>query len=123
MSTRNLWFVAGTAVLALFVACATGKPATGGSPASGGKKLIIVGINDTHGSILSAPAPKRLQKITNADVGGADWFGGYMTALRADAKEKGNEVIILDGGDLFQGTLISNQFQGKSVVDVYNQIG
>jgi 5'-nucleotidase len=32
-------------------------------------------------------------------------------------------VIVLDGGDEFQGTLISNQFKGSSVVEVYNALG
>ena len=32
-------------------------------------------------------------------------------------------MVILDGGDMFQGTLVSNTFRGKSVVEAYNQIG
>jgi 5'-nucleotidase len=31
--------------------------------------------------------------------------------------------VVLDGGDLFQGTLVSNSFKGQSVVDVYDAIG
>src|SRR6266850_1644495 len=46
-----------------------------------------------------------------------------MDAIRAEYKAKGGEVVILDAGDEFQGTLISNEFRGKSVVDVYNAVG
>ena len=46
-----------------------------------------------------------------------------MNAIRADYKAKGGEVVILDAGDEFQGTLISNEFRGKSVTDVYNAVG
>src|SRR5438270_611117 len=44
-------------------------------------------------------------------------------AIRDDYKQHGDEVILLDAGDAFQGTLISNEFRGKSVVDVYNVMG
>jgi 5'-nucleotidase len=92
-------------------------------PAGALRRLTVVGINDTHGALLAAPAPKWLRRITKDEVGGADWFGGWMTAVRKDARTKGAEVLILDGGDEFQGTLISNQFRGKSVTEVYNAVG
>jgi 2',3'-cyclic-nucleotide 2'-phosphodiesterase (5'-nucleotidase family) len=87
------------------------------------KKLVIVGINDTHGGLLAQTPSKGLAKMGIGDVGGADWFAGWMTAVRAEAAEKGGDVLILDAGDEFQGTLISNQFRGASVVDAYNAIG
>ena len=92
-------------------------------PGRAGRKLVIVGINDTHGALLPAPAAPALAAVTKADIGGADWFAGYLDAIRAEAKDRGDEVVLLDAGDQFQGTLISNQFQGRSVVDVYNAIG
>lgn len=115
--------------LSLSAACASGGTAAGAGGSSAAtapakeRKLVIVAVNDTHGQLLSIPTPKWLSKVTNADVGGADWFAGWVNAIRADAAARGNEVLLLDGGDLFQGTLISNQFQGRSVVDVYNQVG
>jgi 5'-nucleotidase len=108
---------------ALVWSCAAGKPAPSPAAPPAAHKLVIIGINDTHGALLAAPPPKWIAKTTNTDIGGADWFAGYVNVIRAQAKAQGNDVVILDGGDLFQGTLISNQFQGKSVVDVYNAIG
>jgi 5'-nucleotidase len=87
------------------------------------RSLTIVGINDTHGALLPTPAPRWLQSSTSDEVGGADWFAGWMNAVRAEARSKGGEVLILDAGDEFQGTLISNQFQGRSVTDVYDAVG
>lgn len=128
-----------SALLLLLAACAgSGKkadaPAEGGAgkageasgpatPGTEGRRLMVVGINDTHGALLPASAPKWLAGFTKSDIGGADWFAGYMNAVREDYQAKGGEVVILDGGDEFQGTLISNEFRGKSVVDVYNAIG
>ena len=126
-------FVTVCSALSLYAACAAPKPqakadapsqAQGAQPAGKkARKLVVIGINDTHGALLSIPAPKWLAKSTSDEIGGADWFAGYVNTIRAQAKAAGDDVVLLDGGDLFQGTLISNQFQGRSVVDVYNQIG
>ena len=133
MMTRFTFrFASCIAALVLAASCAAPKTEKGGAPApagapegsaKAGRKLIVIGINDTHGALLSVPPPKWLAKTTNTDIGGADWFAGYVNAIRAQAKAAGDSVVILDGGDLFQGTLISNQFQGRSVVDAYNAIG
>ncbi len=88
-----------------------------------GRRLMVVGINDTHGALLAIPPPKWVSSITKSEIGGGDWFGGWMNAVRADYKKSGGEVVILDAGDEFQGTLISNEFRGRSVTDVYNAVG
>jgi 5'-nucleotidase len=112
--------------LAVFaaVACAASPKEQPKPPAAKmARRLTIVGINDTHGALLAAPPPRWLHGLTTGEVGGADWFAGWMNAVRASAAAKGSEVLILDGGDEFQGTLISNQFRGRSVTDVYNAVG
>ncbi len=127
-------------VAALLAACSGAKPKVEAPPAlpaqpavlahqaQGGQKipgrrLMVVGINDTHGALLPVAPPKYLASATKQEIGGADWFGGWMNAVRQSYRVNGNEVVILDAGDEFQGTLISNQFQGKSVVEAYNLIG
>src|SRR5437016_2983281 len=61
----------------------------------GGRRLMVIGINDTHGALLSAPPPKWISSSTKSDIGGADWFAGYLNAIRADYKAKGGEVVVL----------------------------
>jgi len=111
----------------LAIACASspkkGASAQAGAPGKDGRRLMIIGINDTHGALLAIPPPRWALAHTKSDIGGADWFAGWVNAIRADYREKGDEVLIVDAGDEFQGTLISNEFRGKSVVDVYNAIG
>jgi 5'-nucleotidase len=112
------------ALLLVAYACAGSTPgAAARTPSAAARRLTIVGINDTHGALLPAPAPKWTHGGAGGQIGGADWFGGYLEALRADARQKGSAVIVLDAGDEFQGTLISNQFQGRSVTEVYNALG
>src|SRR5882724_951502 len=118
---RWLWHRMASAMRLLFpllvaaLACVP-SPAKAAVP-SEGQKLTIVAINDTHGALLEVAAPKWIASSTESEIGGADWFGGYLEAVRAQAKEHGGAVIVLDAGDAFQGTLISNRFQGRSVTE------
>ncbi len=134
-SIRNAAALLSVSLALLASSCASGGAASSSAPTSAtaaagtaaksgvAKKLVVVGINDTHGGLTAQPAAKWLAKLGVGDVGGADWFAGWMNAVRADAAAQGAEVIILDAGDMFQGTLISNQFVGKSVVEVYDAVG
>jgi 5'-nucleotidase len=82
------------------------------------RKLTVLGINDVHGALLAADSARG-----RSPIGGAEWFAGYVRAVRAQARSEGGEAIVVDAGDEFQGTLVSNQFQGRSVVDVLNAVG
>lgn len=68
--------------------------------------LSLVGTNDLHGHIARLPV-----------------FGGYLANLRAARAADGGGVILVDGGDMFQGTLESNLVEGASVVAAYNALG
>jgi 2',3'-cyclic-nucleotide 2'-phosphodiesterase (5'-nucleotidase family) len=68
--------------------------------------ITILGTNDVHGAIESLPI-----------------FAGFVANVRAARAADGGGVIILDGGDMFQGTLESNTGEGADVVRAYNQIG
>src|SRR5690242_16896449 len=111
----------------LLLACASAAPQPGLAGPAGARaalqRLVIVGINDVHGALLAAPAPRSLAASTSDPVGGADWLGGWMEAIRLDARARGGEALLVDAGDELQGTLISNQFEGRSVVDAFNALG
>ena len=59
--------------------------------------LSIVGTNDLHGGILQ-----------REDRGGLALLGGYVANLRAARARDGGAVLLIDAGDMFQGTLESN---------------
>ncbi len=111
--------------LAALISATLALAAAAGEPAQprDGRVLTIVGINDVHGALLAVPAPRWIAGSTRGPVGGADWFGGYLRAIRAQAREKGGEAILLDAGDEFQGSLISNEFRGRSVTEVFDALG
>jgi 2',3'-cyclic-nucleotide 2'-phosphodiesterase (5'-nucleotidase family) len=68
--------------------------------------LTIVGTNDVHGALERLPL-----------------LGGFVANLRAVRAADGGGVLLVDGGDMFQGTLESNLSEGADVVRVYNALG
>jgi len=64
-----------------------------------------------HGELVAQP-----------DRGGITTFSGYVAAIRAARAEDG-DVLLVDAGDMWQGTLESNLSEGSAVVDAYNALG
>jgi 5'-nucleotidase len=88
--------------------------------------IAIVGTNDLHGAIepYTFTAPSRYNDptapLSSVRTGGVVGLSGYIRALR---KAYGDRLVLLDAGDLFQGTLPSNLSQGRAVIDAYNELG
>ena len=89
----------------LFVA-GCGKPA--GPPET--ITLSIVGTNDFHGALLN----------NYSDIA---VFGGYVNNLRAARQADGGEVLLVDAGDMWTGTLESHLDEGQKVVEAFNLLG
>ncbi len=70
--------------------------------------------NDFHGQLETG------KLVSGKLVGGAAYNMTYINNYRA-LNPKGN--LLLDAGDMMQGTPISNLLQGMSVIDVYNHMG
>ncbi|HET9953114.1 MAG TPA: bifunctional UDP-sugar hydrolase/5'-nucleotidase [Polyangiaceae bacterium] len=66
--------------------------------------LSVMSLNDLHGKLGALP-----------------WFAGYVRAVAARRVQDG-AVIVVDAGDMFQGTLGSNATQGSAVVEAYNAL-
>src|SRR4051812_23106385 len=95
--------------LVLLAACS--QPATKhdhGPPVAkkGARTLTIIGTNDLHGAIDRLPI-----------------LAGFIANIRAARAADGGGVLLVDAGDLFQGTLESNIAEGADVVKAYNEMG
>lgn len=66
-------------------------------------RLIIIHTNDIHGQIL----PR----------GGMGGMAELATLLRSS-----NPDLVLDGGDMFTGTMISDEFEGKPLIEIMNRL-
>lgn len=93
--------------------------ATADAPAGlqpGAPRLRIISTNDFHGAL----EPRT--DAAGVPRGGAAYVAAMIEKAR-DECAPGCEVLILDGGDMFQGTPASNFAFGRPVVDYYNRIG
>jgi 5'-nucleotidase len=73
--------------------------------------ITVIGTNDVHGELVAQP-----------DRGGITTFSGYVSAVRQARAEDGG-LLLVDAGDMWQGTLESNLNEGYSVVETYNAMG
>jgi len=92
------------------------QPAAGVVFPAGTHVLRIIATNDFHGALEPRP-----------DANGVSRGGAAYVAAAIERAEKecspGCETLLLDGGDLFQGTPASNLSFGRPVVDYYNRMG
>src|SRR3954451_744460 len=96
--------------LATLVAGCTAKPT----------QITILATNDIHGGI----EPNVLKDGTIE--GGMAAFSGTVQAIKAGLKRRlGDQasVLVVDAGDQFQGTLISNYNEGRLVLQSMSQAG
>lgn len=103
------------ASILLAAACATGAPPPA-PPAREPVRVTVVATNDFHGWL--APHDERTDGGAAVPVGGIDVFAGYVRVLR----DRG-PVVLLDAGDMWQGTLASNLSEGAAVVEAYDALG
>lgn len=88
----------------LALACACGAPRAATEPPRT-VTLTVIGTNDLHGHLRALPV-----------------LAGYLEILR-DVRRDDGAVLLLDGGDLFQGTLESNLREGAPVIAAYGLLG
>jgi 2',3'-cyclic-nucleotide 2'-phosphodiesterase (5'-nucleotidase family) len=83
---------------------------------AGTRFLRIIGTNDFHGALEPRPDPSGVRR------GGAAHVGAAIDRARRECAPS-CETLVLDGGDMFQGTPASNLSYGRPVVDYYNRMG
>ncbi|HUJ59979.1 MAG TPA: bifunctional UDP-sugar hydrolase/5'-nucleotidase [Kofleriaceae bacterium] len=89
-------------LVAALVACSAPAAAP---PGLGPRTISIIGTNDLHGALIRLPL-----------------LAGYIANVRA-ARARDGGVLLVDAGDLFQGTLESNLAEGADVIRAYNAMG
>src|SRR5919201_6330769 len=98
--------VAGAIILSQSSAFAAAVPSPAAAQKDQRVTISVVATTDLHGHVESLP-----------------WLGGHLRNLRARRATDGGGVLLVDSGDMFQGTLESNLVEGASVVRGYNALG
>ncbi len=85
-------------------------------------RLHVLWTNDVHGHIAPEPA-----KFMNPDfpppLGGGASAARYLGEVTAQAKAAGDLVLLMDVGDMFQGTPLGNKTRGAAVIEYMNAVG
>lgn len=74
--------------------------------------LSVIGTNDVHGSLLPIEGNQGLALLA-----------GYVTNLREERASDGGAVLLIDAGDMWQGSIESNLSEGAAVVTAFNIAG
>jgi 2',3'-cyclic-nucleotide 2'-phosphodiesterase (5'-nucleotidase family) len=88
-----------SALAGVLAACpaSTPKPDRPATVRKGSVTLTVVGTNDLHGAVDRLPI-----------------LAGYVANLRAARAADGGEVLLVDAGDMFQGTLGVQPGRGRA---------
>jgi 5'-nucleotidase/UDP-sugar diphosphatase len=85
-------------------------------------RIHLMWTNDLHGHI--APEGARFMNPNSPPPrGGGASAARYIKQVRDEAAARGEPVLLVDMGDMFQGTPIGTKTEGEAVVDYFNAIG
>ena len=120
--SHHNWVVVPNAAVATAYASMRRVPGEGGPsravPATiSGRRLRIVGTNDVHGALAPRPDANGVKR------GGLAYVATAVRRAEADCTLPQCTMLLLDGGDEFQGTPASNFAFGRPVVEVFNRLG
>jgi 2',3'-cyclic-nucleotide 2'-phosphodiesterase (5'-nucleotidase family) len=121
--TRNWNLVPSTAIGAAYTAMHRGPFAPARSPAATSVAPVrplpapvrIIATNDFHGTLEPRADARGVRR------GGAGAVAGVIEQAKRECATCA--VLLLDGGDMFQGTPASNLVFGRSVVGIYDALG
>ncbi len=87
-----------------------------------GKKIHVITTNDLLGAIVPQKAHFMNPNFPPDILGWAAYFE-YVTNLRNELQNKNEGILILDGGNFFQGNPVGLVDGGKSIIEWMNLIG
>jgi 5'-nucleotidase / UDP-sugar diphosphatase len=86
-------------------------------------RLSVIFTNDIHGGIDPTGATFMNREFPPPLGGGAS-AASYIEQVRDEAAKDPNDyVLVMDQGDIFQGTPVGNYRNGESLIEYFNHIG
>jgi len=84
-------------------------------------KIHVLFTNDLHGGIAPSQAWFMNPEFP-PDLGGGASMYTYVQEIRQEAAAEGAEVLLLDGGNIFQGTPLGMADSGRAMIDWMNKM-
>jgi len=88
----------------------------------GGIRINVLFTNDMHGFIGKKEATW-MNPAFPPGLGGAPSLASFIWDLRRETEDKGEHFLLLDAGDIFQGTPVGDKSSGEAVVEFMNRAG
>ena len=82
-------------------------------------RLTVVHTNDIHGGINPSDATY-MNRDYPPRLGGAASMITLLRELRSKVEAKGGDFLLVDSGDIFQGTPVGTLTKGRAVIDLMN---
>jgi 2',3'-cyclic-nucleotide 2'-phosphodiesterase (5'-nucleotidase family) len=86
-------------------------------------RLIVLHTNDLHGQLHPMPPSPVRPVLRGKAAGGYAHLASMVRATRREAAGRGAKVLLLDAGDMFQGTPIGNETRGRAVIEAMDALG
>jgi len=86
-------------------------------------RLTVLHTNDLHGQLEPLPPSPIRGVLRGKPAGGFAHLASMVRAARRWAADRGEKLLLLDAGDVFQGTPIGNESRGAAVIDAMNALG
>jgi 2',3'-cyclic-nucleotide 2'-phosphodiesterase (5'-nucleotidase family) len=83
-------------------------------------RLTVVHTNDIHGGIDPAEATYMNPDFPPKLGGGASMVT-FLRTVREDVESRGGHFLLVDAGDIFQGTPVGTVTKGRAVIDFMNR--
>ncbi|HEX7879287.1 MAG TPA: bifunctional UDP-sugar hydrolase/5'-nucleotidase [Candidatus Eisenbacteria bacterium] len=109
-------------VLAAALGAAAVRPIGADEPAPDVVEIDIIYTSDIHGHIDPQEATF-LNPQFPPPLGGGASAATYIRQVKEAAAREGRGFLMVDSGDLFQGTPVGMHFQGKAVIEWMNEVG
>lgn len=85
--------------------------------------LVVLHTNDIHGQVLPRPATWIRDVSPTPQTGGLERLGARIAALRSELEGQGSAVVVVDGGDWFQGTPEGGLDDGRAFLEALALVG
>jgi 5'-nucleotidase len=84
--------------------------------------VTVILTNDVHGQLDPLPPSPLRPFLQTQPAGGYAHLATMVRAARREAAEQKASFLLLDAGDIFQGTPIGNETRGTAVVEAMNTL-
>lgn len=84
--------------------------------------VVLLHTNDVHGQVQPRPATW-LDRDDPPSIGGLPRIAAYVTEVRREAEAEGAGVLLVDGGDWFQGTPEGLIESGQAYLHAVSKVG